>query len=88
MVVDVLAEEDKPLLACLVEGLRLLEDDSLGGGGSRGSGRVKFANLRLCWRGRTFYSAGAAEQELIAGAGLAELQAQVNDPGFGEKLAE
>jgi CRISPR-associated protein Csm3 len=88
MVVDVLAEEDKPLLACLIEGLRLLEDDSLGGGGSRGSGRVKFANLRLCWRGRTFYSAGAAEQELVAGAGLAELQAQVNDPGFGEKLSE
>ncbi len=88
MVLDVLAEEDKPLLACLIEGLRLLEDDSLGGGGSRGSGRVKLGNLRLCWRSRSFYSAGAPERELATGADLAGLQAQVNDPGFGEKLVE
>ena len=40
MVLDVLCAEDRELLPRLVEGLRLLEDDSLGGGGSRGSGRV------------------------------------------------
>src|SRR3981189_2018706 len=38
MVLDVLCEEDKALAARLLEGLRLLEDDALGGGGSRGSG--------------------------------------------------
>src|SRR3974377_1643140 len=43
MVVDMLCEEDAPLLALLVQGLRLLEDDALGGGGSRGSGRVRFS---------------------------------------------
>ena len=43
MVLDVLCEEDKALAARLFEGLRLLEDDALGGGGSRGSGRVRFA---------------------------------------------
>ncbi len=47
MVLDVLCEEDKALAARLLEGLRLLEDDALGGGGSRGSGRVRFANLKL-----------------------------------------
>src|ERR671918_2756215 len=31
MVLDVLCEEDKPLFARIVEGLRLLEDDTLGG---------------------------------------------------------
>ena len=41
---DVLCEEDAPLFARVVEGLRLLEDDALGGGGSRGSGRV-LANI-------------------------------------------
>src|SRR6185312_2859445 len=46
MVVDVLCDEDAPLFAVLVRGLRLLEDDALGGGGSRGSGRVHFANLK------------------------------------------
>src|ERR1700693_5985655 len=52
MVLDILCEEDKALAARLFEGLRLLEDDALGGGGSRGSGRIRFANLKLAWRGR------------------------------------
>ena len=58
MVLDVLCEEDKALAARLIEGLRLLEDDALGGGGSRGSGRVRFANLKLVWRNRSFLFVG------------------------------
>jgi CRISPR-associated protein Csm3 len=38
-VMDVLCDEDAPLFLRVLEGLRLLEDDALGGGGSRGSGR-------------------------------------------------
>jgi CRISPR-associated protein Csm3 len=87
MVLDVLCEEDKALAARVVEGLRLLEDDALGGGGSRGSGRVRLANLRLAWRSRAFYATGAAEAELASGADLAALQAVANDAGFAEKLA-
>src|SRR5437764_2194735 len=60
MVLDILCEEDRELLPRLLEGLRLLEDDSLGGGGSRGSGRVRLVNLKLTWRSRAFYSTGAA----------------------------
>jgi CRISPR/Cas system CSM-associated protein Csm4 (group 5 of RAMP superfamily) len=33
MVVDILCDEDKALVARLVEAMRLLEDDTLGGGG-------------------------------------------------------
>ena len=87
-VVDILCEEDKVLPALLVEGLRLLEDDSLGGGGSRGSGRVRFAKLRLTWRGRGFYASGAPETEQLAGAGLAEVQSLMSDSEFPAKLAE
>ena len=87
MVLDVLCEEDKALAARLVEGLRLLEDDALGGGGSRGSGRVRFANLKLVWRNRAFYSSGGAEAELASGADLTAVQALANDASFGEKLA-
>jgi CRISPR-associated protein Csm3 len=75
MIMDVLCDPDKELVGRLFEGLRLLEDDSLGGGGSRGSGRVRLSGLRLAWRGREFYTAGAAETELIAGGDLAGLQA-------------
>jgi len=87
-VIDVLCEEDKGLLAVLVEGLRLLEDDSLGGGGARGSGRVAFAKLRLVWRGRGFYASGAPETELIAGADPAALQSLTSDPEFPSRLVE
>src|SRR6266436_10298755 len=58
MVLDVLCEEDAPLANVLLRGLRLLEDDALGGGGSRGSGRVRFANLKAVWRGREYYASG------------------------------
>jgi CRISPR-associated protein Csm3 len=87
MVLDILCEEDKVLLSRIVEGLRLLEDDSLGGGGSRGSGRVRFANLKLVWRGRSFYAAGEPESELLSEADLAGLQSLANDSAFAEKLA-
>src|ERR1700681_683791 len=87
MVLDVLCEEDKALAARLFEGLRLLEDDALGGGGSRGSGRIRFANLKLTWRGRGFYSSGSEEAELASGD-LGQVQTAVNEPSFSEKLAD
>ena len=65
----------------LVQGLRLLEDDALGGGGSRGSGRIRFANLKLTWRSKAYYASGAPEKELVAGSDLAGLQAKVVEAG-------
>jgi CRISPR-associated protein Csm3 len=83
MVVDMLCEEDAPLLALLVQGLRLLEDDALGGGGSRGSGRVRFGNLKLVWRGKSYYASGAPESELVPSGDLSALQQKVNEIGSG-----
>ena len=87
LVIDVLCDEDKVLPALVVQGLRLLEDDALGGGGSRGSGRVAFQNLRLAWRNREFYATGTAEQELAAGADLAALQGVTSGSDFAGKLS-
>jgi CRISPR-associated protein Csm3 len=81
-VMDVLCEEDAALFPRVLEGLRLLEDDSLGGGGSRGSGRVSFAGLRLVWRGRNYYASGAPEKEIGAGATLSAIQTAVTASGF------
>jgi len=78
-VVDLLCDEDAPLFTLLVQGLRLIEDDALGGGGSRGSGRVRFSNLKLVWRNREYYGSGGAEKELIAGADVAGLQKLVQE---------
>src|SRR5450631_2057018 len=87
MVLDVLCAEDAALPPLVVQGLRLLEDDALGGGGSRGNGRVSFDNLKLIWRNRAFYSSGSAETELASAADLTAVQSLANDATFGEKLA-
>ncbi len=87
MVLDVLCAEDRPLLARVAEGLRLLEDDALGGGGSRGSGRIGFTGLNLTWRSKDYYAKGAAETSLLVGSHLAALQQLVSADDFAEKLA-
>jgi CRISPR-associated protein Csm3 len=81
MVLDLLCAEDAVLPALLVQGLRLLEDDALGGGGSRGNGRVSFDNLKLTWRGRDYYASGAEEREVASGADLAGLRAKLAEVG-------
>jgi len=87
MVLDLLCQEDRELLPRLAEGLRLLEDDTLGGGGSRGSGRVKIGGLKATWRSHAFYASGAAEQELLTGADPAGFQGLIAAADFAEKLA-
>jgi CRISPR-associated protein Csm3 len=87
MVLDILCEEDKPLVARVAEGLRLLEDDALGGGGSRGNGRVAFGGLNLLWRGKDYYAKGAAEESLLAAADLAAFQQLASGEDFSAKLA-
>lgn len=87
MVLDVLCPEDKPLLARIAEGLRLLEDDALGGGGSRGNGRVAFGALSLLWRGKDYYGKGAEENSLLSGGDLRALQQLASAEDFAEKLA-
>lgn len=74
MVLDILCPEDTALLTHVIMALRLLEDDALGGGGARGSGRVRFANLKLTWRNKAYYS-GGSETAVASAATLAEIQA-------------
>jgi CRISPR-associated protein Csm3 len=87
IVLDVLCEEDKPLAARFVEGLRLLEDDTLGGGGARGSGRVRFQALKLAWRGKSFYLKGAEAEALLDNGDLPALQQLTSSEEFASKLA-
>ena len=87
LVFDVLCNEDKPLLGRVAEGLRLLEDDALGGGGSRGNGRIAFGGLHLIWRGKDYYAKGAAEASLLTGADLAQFQQFASADDLADKLA-
>jgi CRISPR-associated protein Csm3 len=86
MVMDVLCEEDKPLVARLAEGLRLLEDDALGGGGARGSGRVRFQALKLAWRGGPFRVAlrSSAGVDRLQNAAVVKNRRMMRDQGANE----
>ena len=86
MVMDVLCEEDKPLLARVAEALRLLEDDALGGGGSRGSGRITLGSLKLSWRNKDYYGKGSGESSLLEGGDLAAFQQLCAGDDFAGKL--
>ncbi len=65
MVLDMYEGDDLDLLRQLFSAMRLLEDSTLGGGGSRGSGRVAFRALKVTWRGLDYYLNGAEEQVLF-----------------------
>ncbi len=86
VVLDVLCEEDKDLAVRLAESLRLLEDDSLGGGGSRGNGRVRFSSIRALWRGRSYYAEAGEEKQLLDGADSAGLLKFLRAPDLGAQL--
>ena len=86
IVLDVLCPEDKPLLGRVAEAIRLLEDDALGGGGSRGNGRVKFGSIKLLWRSKEYYARGAAEENLLEGGDLSALQQVATADDFPGKL--
>jgi CRISPR-associated protein Csm3 len=87
LVLDILCPEDRELVNRVAEGLRLLEDDALGGGGARGSGRVKFAAWKALWRSRAYYVAGAPETTVLEAADTAALQSGIVAPDFAQKLS-
>lgn len=87
MILDVLCPEDKPLLAHVAQALRLLEDDALGGGGSRGNGRISFGALKLIWRSKDYYAKGAGESTLLSDSDLSGLQQLAAADDFAEKLS-
>ncbi len=60
MVFSVFERDDLALLNDLRDGLQLIEDDYLGGGGSRGSGKIRFRNLKITLRTVADYSSAKA----------------------------
>lgn len=58
MVFDLYKDNDVQKLKKVFEGMMLLEDSSLGGGGSRGSGKVVFENIKVIKRELEYYTEG------------------------------
>ena len=65
-------EEDDDNLMSVFEAMRLLEDNYLGGSGSRGFGKVKFANISIAKRNQDYYKKDIDEEIIIENADISE----------------
>ena len=75
-------EQDVRLLGTVFDGMRLLEDDYLGGLGSRGSGQVRFEGLRIGYKHSSDYGSEPiwlSEEPLPDLVALGEQQAELLD---------
>ncbi|WP_333785032.1 type III-A CRISPR-associated RAMP protein Csm3 [Thermocrinis sp.] len=73
MVFHLFAKQDPELLRVVFEGMRLLEDDYLGGYGSRGSGKVRFENIEVILRPKKYYFGEEEEKPLTQNSTLQEI---------------
>lgn len=80
LLVDIYDDEDRELLRTLFGAMALLEDGTLGGGGSRGHGQIAFTEMKVTWRPVTFYTEGAAAKEVSTGQKDARSLAAEFDP--------
>jgi CRISPR-associated protein Csm3 len=55
---NVFEEEDKSIFKSVLQALELLEQDYLGGQGTRGYGQIEFSNLKLYWNSKRDYESG------------------------------
>ncbi len=60
------AQEDLKRLDVLLEAMQLVEDDYIGGLGSRGSGKVAFTNIRVSFRNNPAEAATALHEQPFA----------------------
>ncbi len=63
-VVDIYEGDEDKFLKNLLLAMKLLEDDYLGGSGSRGYGKIEFKNIRVLMRGKDYYLGKEGEKEV------------------------
>lgn len=64
MIFDIYRENDIEKMKKIFEAMSLLEDSALGGGGSRGSGKIKFENIKVSFKSIAFYTKGMQEEDI------------------------
>lgn len=78
MVFSLYEEGDVNLLPRLFETMRLLEDDYLGGSGSRGSGKVRFENLQVAVKPVDAYALEKPDVPTVSATDLEELTSKLS----------
>jgi CRISPR-associated protein Csm3 len=63
-------KNETDLIRTVWDALQLVQDDYLGGGGSRGNGQVKFKVTQVIERSGDYYSGKTAEKDITASCGI------------------
>ena len=66
-------EGDDENISYLLDSMRLLEDNYIGGSGSRGFGQIKFENIKLTKRTTDYYKDNQAEEVIIESDDITEV---------------
>lgn len=66
-------EEDEENISYLLDAMKLLEDNYLGGSGSRGFGQIKFENIKLTKRTTEYYKENNPEDLIIESDDIVEV---------------
>lgn len=72
LIFSVYNEEDQENFQGVFEALRLLEDNYLGGSGTRGYGKITFKEITVTRRGADYYREGLSEEVITQGSSLNE----------------
>jgi CRISPR-associated protein Csm3 len=72
MIFSVYDDEDRNNFKGVFEALKLLEDNYLGGSGTRGYGKIKFKDINVTKRSTDYYRVDAAEEVIAQGSNLKE----------------
>lgn len=72
-------DEDENNIVSLLESMRRLEDNYLGGSGSRGFGQIKFENIKLSKRTKEYYIDNKEEDILIESDNITEVISKVKE---------
>ncbi|WAA11981.1 type III-A CRISPR-associated RAMP protein Csm3 [Fervidibacillus halotolerans] len=67
LIYNLMIEDDIDMFKHLMEAMRLLEDDYIGGNGSRGYGRIKFENLEIICKKIADYKEGNSGTAIYSG---------------------
>lgn len=59
------SDDESKNLVKLLEAMNLLENNYLGGSGSRGSGQIKFKDIKIVKRGIEYYTENANEEPIV-----------------------
>ena len=72
-------EGDDDNISALLDAMRLLEDNYLGGSGSRGYGQIKFENIKLSKRSKDYYTENNDEDLIIESDDISEVISKVKE---------